>query len=157
MYSALPHYREESYCGLAAQTDHHDWVLGQLKNRSNHAIGRACFSLRVLPPERAKIAFGEERFERAREEVVGEPPVAHEVSGLRQLFPSCAMLPGVQDVSSVECSTCRVARICARGEASVLGEVARVTGVADPEEDRRRKLGRDRVRKFRSKSKLTSA
>lgn len=156
VYSALPHYREESFCGLAAQTDHQGWVLDQLKSRSNHAIGRACFTLRILSQVRATIAFGEERLERARENVAGEIPAPHEGYELRQLLPSCAMLPGARDASSVECSACNVTSFCTLGEASVLGTVAAVTGVIDPEEHRRRKLGRDRTRKHRREKKLAA-
>ena len=156
MFSSLPHYRAESFRGLAAQIAHQKWVLEQLETRSNHAIGRACFTLRILSEERAKTAFGEERLERAREQTADEIPEAHDTYGPPQMLPSCAMLPGALDASSPECSECRVASFCTQAEASVLRSVATITGVADPEEERRRKLGRDRTRRFRLKAKLAA-
>ena len=156
MFSALAHYRAKSFRGLAAQVAHQDWVLEQLKTRSNHAIGWACFTLQILPEERAKLEFGEERLERARVYAAEEIPEAHESCRPLQLLPSCAMLPGARDPSSPECSTCKVASFCTRTEASVLRSVVSVTGMADPEEERRRKLGRDRTRRCRLKAKLAA-
>ena len=156
MFSPLPHYKSESFRGLAAQVAHQDWVLEQLKTSTYHAIGRACFTLQILPEERAKLEFDEECLERAREYAAEEVPEAHESWGPRQLLPSCAMLPGALDISSPECSTCKVASFCTRAGASVLGSVTTVTGAADPEEERRRKLGRDRTRRCRQKAKLAA-
>ena len=156
VFSALPHYRQESLQGLAAQVAHQDWVLEQLKTRNDHAIGRACFTLRILPEERAKAAFGEERLENARACAAEEVPEVHESWGPRRLLPSCAMLAGALDTSSPECLTCKVASFCTRAEASVLGSVTSVTGVADPEDERRRKLGRVRTQRCRAKAKLAA-
>jgi hypothetical protein len=156
MFSALPLYQEESFHGLAAQVAHQDWVLEQLKTRTDHAIGRACFTLRILPAERAMLAFGQERLENARACAAEEVPEVHESWGPRQLLPSCAMLPGALDKSSPECSTCKVVSFCTRAVASVLRSVTTVTGVADPAEERRRKLSRDRTARHRLKAKLAA-
>ena len=156
MFSALPLYQEESFHGLAAQVANQDWVLEQLKTRTDHAIGRACFTLRILPAERAMLAFGQERLENARACAAEEVPEVHESWGPRQLLPSCAMLPGALDKSSPECSTCKVVSFCTRAVASVLRSVTTVTGVADPAEERRRKLSRDRTARHRLKAKLAA-
>jgi hypothetical protein len=78
MFSPLPHYQAESFRGLAAQVAHQDWILEQLKTRTDHAIGRACFTLRILPEVRAKLEFGEERLEKARVLAAEEVPMVHE-------------------------------------------------------------------------------
>jgi hypothetical protein len=156
MYSLLPHYKQESFHGLAAQIAHQDWVLAQLKSRSDSTIGRACFTLRILPEERVRLQFGDERLENARAHAAGEVPEVLESLGPRQLLPSCVMLPGARDISSPECSSCKVATFCTRAEASVLGSVITVTGVADPRAERQRKLGRERTRKSRRKAKLAA-
>jgi hypothetical protein len=153
MFSPLPHYKTGSFVGLAAQVAHQDWVLEQLKTRSDGAIGQACFVLRIVPEERAKLAFGEVRLENGRAHVADEVPEAYEAYTLRQILPSCAMLPGVLDPSSPECSTCQLARFCAGAEAAVLRKVIADTGVADPEGVRRRRQGAVRTAKCRLKAK----
>lgn len=157
MFSALPHYQEESFCGLAAQTAHQDWVIEQIKKlHSNHALGRACFILRILPQDRAELTFGARRFEMARASVEGTVPLPHETIAPREMLPSCMMLPGARDTTSPQCSTCRLASFCARTETSVLASVVSTTGVTDPEEHRRRELGAARTRKSRAKAKLAA-
>jgi len=158
MFSDLPHYREESFRGLAAQTAHQDWVIEQIKQRhSDSLIGHACFVLRIVPQDRAKLAFGDDRLETGRASVEGGAAKPHETIAPRQMLPSCVMLPGVRDMSSSECSACRIADFCGRATEIVLASVVRATGVADPEECRRRALNAARTRKCRDKAKLAAA
>lgn len=161
MYSALPQYQQASFFGLAAQTAHRIWVIEQIKAfRSNSALlGEACYSLRILPEEQARAAFGQERLDMARATVTADATTSspHTSCRLRNSLPSCAILPGAMAPGSIECSECKLSSLCARGEASVLKAVFRATGVSDPVEHREREKGRRRTQMSRAKTRSAAA
>jgi hypothetical protein len=156
MYATLPQYQEASFFGLPAQIAHRVWVIEQIKKlHSNHALGRACFTLRILPEAQARAAFGDERLEMARAIVADDAMAAvpHTACKRRDSLPSCAMLPGAMEIGSSECSKCKIAALCARGGEMVLQTVIGTTGVSDPVESRKRALGKERTRKCRERAR----
>lgn len=56
-------YRLHRYIGTQAQNDHHEWLFSQAQLRSNPSYQLACFIRdELLPEEKVRTRFGEERF-----------------------------------------------------------------------------------------------
>jgi hypothetical protein len=156
-FSHLPEYRTESFHAFPAQTAHRAWVVDVLKTRRGAwAVGNACFVARVLSPELALTVFDEEIVARAREEVTEATPEPSEPCGVPELLPSCLGLPGALSRTSPECVACPASDLCARVQAVTLSALKRATGSENPEYERRKKLGRDRVRRLRAKKALAA-
>ena len=151
-FSHCPEYRTESFHHFPAQIAHRAWVLDLLKvKRSAWALGKACFVNRVIPPELALAEFDEERIGRARKEVVEETPAPPEPFGARDVLPSCLGLPGALVPASPECAACPAMALCAKFEGMTLASLKRTTGSENPEHERRKKLQRERTRRFRKR------
>ena len=158
--SELPHYRAENHCALPAQFAHQEHVAYGVRKRSNGALalGMAIDELRVLPVETAEAVHGAEFVARARERSMGiGRPAPVEPLEPERLIPSCFGLPAPLDVAAEPCSKCPLADKCRKASEHVLGEVEEHHGSIDPTLRHRRELGRDRVRRFREKKRLTAA
>jgi hypothetical protein len=151
-FSHLPEYRTESFHNFSAQLAHRAWIIELLKTkRSAWALGRAVVVNRVIPPELAKLEYGDEKVAQAREEVTEDTPEPSEPCGVPELLPSCLGLPGALSRTSPECVACPAMDLCARMQAVTLATLKRVTGSENPEHERRKKQVRDRVRRFRER------
>lgn len=153
--SSLPHYRTESFQGLAAQLAHRQWVVNEIKRRFGKPrdIGVACFLKRVLPTEIAELEFGLEKVEQARTLVAGETAEAEQAIAMRDLLPSCATLPGAFNAASAECGSCRLNSICSRVSERIGSSLAAEFGSVDPVAARRKKGQAERTRKCRAKKR----
>jgi len=149
--SKLPHYRLENYQGIASQDDHQAWVLQQLKDRggNSHAVGKVCFLERVVPPALAEMEFGRERLEAARAEVASEEPAPVEELTIRELLPSCSMLPGAFKAHET-CYLCSSAWPCEAAQPYFATLFKLHYGAADPAAARKREGTRLRVAKHRA-------
>jgi hypothetical protein len=151
-FSHLPKYRTESFHNFSAQLAHRAWIIELLKTkRSAWALGRAVVVNRVIPPELAKLEYGEEIVARAGEAVAEEAPDPLEPCGVKELLPSCLGLPGALNPTSPECVACPAIDLCARMQAVTLARLKRTTGSENPEHERRKKQVRDRVRRCRER------
>jgi len=158
-FSHLPEYRLESYHEFSAQKAHRAWVLESLKKRGAHAIGRAYFLHRVISPELALAEFGEKLFSRARERLTEEEEVPEpiEACAIEELLPSCFGLPGALAPTSPECRACPAMDRCGRMEGVTRRHLELRTGSENPEHERRKKQGQERVRRHRKKKALAAA
>jgi len=155
MFSALPIYRVNAYCGFSAQDARYDWIIEQVRVR--HAkpwiLAKVCFDEQVLPIARAVSEFGEAAIDRARVEApeVSAPRTKLVVS---DLLPGCFALP---DRAGPLCGKCRVRSNCSDNAARVSSEVIARTGTEHPVDHRHRKAGRDRLRRLRVRRRLGAA
>jgi hypothetical protein len=68
-YSTLPQYRNENYAGLAAQNDHHEWLLLQAAKRggSPATLADMVYGQKILLDSKVRARFGDTISERIRE------------------------------------------------------------------------------------------
>jgi hypothetical protein len=151
-FSGLPQYRNESFSGLRAQTDHRAWVLDEIDRRGAkaRAIGAACFVDRVITEELAEARFGREKVDLARDEVKADNAVALDPVDAAGKLPSCAGLPGAYEVSSDECRGCQYATLCSDLVGRVIEDVVGRTGSDEPVAARKRLNQATRTRKCRA-------
>jgi hypothetical protein len=108
-FSLLSHYRLEVYRDLTAQIDHLNWVKEQLQAQhgSSLGIGRACYVHRVLPEDDARREFGQERLDRAKDEILFSGLIRDETSVAELALPSCFGLPGAPDPGEINATDVR--------------------------------------------------
>jgi hypothetical protein len=156
--SELPHYRAENDCALPDQIAHQEHVAQTARKRSNFqgALGMAIDGLRVLPIEKAETAFDAELIVSAREGAAGVgTPAPFDVLADDQLMPSCFGLPAPLDVGAEPCCRCPLAAQCQLSSGRILADVISRYGSGDPALQHCRELGRERVRRFRERNRLT--
>lgn len=157
--SELPHYRAENDHSLPDQIAHQQHVASGARKRSNCslALGAAIDELRVLPVETAETIYGTEFISRARERSAGiGVSMAVEALPPEQLVPSCFGLPAPLDITAEPCSQCPLADQCQEVSERMLADVVARHGSMNPTLDHRRKLGSERVRRFREKRRLVA-
>jgi hypothetical protein len=66
-FSTQPEYKNDCYCDLPAQNDHHEWLFAQLKLRLNnpHTLARLIYEDKVLPAKKARSRLGDEICDKA--------------------------------------------------------------------------------------------
>lgn len=157
--SELPHYRAENDHALPDQMAHQEHVARAARKRPNCslALGAAIDELRVLPIEKAEAIYGTEFIARARERAAGIGTSASvEALPPEQLIPSCFGLPAPLDIAAEPCSWCPLANQCHEASERMLADVVARHGSMNPTLDHRRKLGSERVRRFREKRRLAA-
>ncbi len=157
--SEQPHYRAENDYSLPDQVAHQEHVARAARKRSNCslALGATIDELRVLPIEKAEAIYGMEFIACARERAAGigtSTPVG--VLPPEHLIPSCFGLPAPLDIDADPCSQCPLANQCQEAAERILADVVARHGSTNPTLDHRRKLGSERVRRFREKRRLAA-
>jgi hypothetical protein len=158
VFSPLPHYLPENFRGSPAQLAHQEWVVAQLWRRraSTGLIGRACFVDRVLPVDRAISEFGAEKIEAARFDARGDASRELTLLELDQTTPSCLGVLHARDIATDPCRCCELQDVCLELTGNVRSFVVARAGSDDPVLDSRRRLGRERTRRFRAKASITA-
>ena len=156
MISLLPQYHSDSFIGDRVQCAHQDWVVEIVRERhmDPRCIARACFELCVLPVDRAHFEFGPRRVERAREHAESErivPVIARKLES-HEFRPSCFGIVHSFDPSEADCARCAFKAPCKTVTDTIADHVRRACGDIDPVLARKRRLGRERVRRHRQRN-----
>ncbi len=95
LFSELPQYRVEAFCGLPAQIEHQQWVIDSLKARQARpfAIAQACFVDRLFTLDRAKAEFNPYVVEQMLSEAAGMKADPAPALRATNFLPSCFGLP----------------------------------------------------------------
>lgn len=156
LFSGLPQYRVEAFCGLPAQLEHERWVTDSLKARRARpfAIAQACFVDHLFTLDRAKAEFDPYVIEQMLSEAAGMK--AEPVPALRatSFLPSCFGLPHACAPALSPCCDCHVREECRTAEAKVREKVAQRYGSEMPRDEAKRAQIRDRVARHRAKKAL---
>ena len=110
----------------------------------------------MISPELALVEFDDEKVASAREYAAENTPEPLDPLKVREILPSCLGLPGALVPTSPECLACPAMGLCVRMEALTLDGLKRTTGSENPEHERRKKQGRERVRRHRAKMALAA-
>jgi hypothetical protein len=153
--SELPQYRNEAFCGLHAQIAHRKWVVDRIKARSmpSRLIGKSCFILKVLPVDIAISEFGVDRVSQARQEVVDDIPVDHEILRDDEFWPSCMGVPRAHTNGTDPCASCAKQGVCRTIGERLINRMREKHGSEDPIMATKRAQTAARVRKHREQKK----
>ncbi len=155
IYPSLPQFRTEADRGASAQARQIRWCVDllKLKHGAPYQIAKLVYQRRVLPEVEAVRVFGEERVEQAKALSLSCEPA--DILGLTNsdFLPACACLPHAYDAGSVECTGCHFRDQCGPAQQVMLDYVTKRFGSTDPVRRRELDAGRERVARFRTKSK----
>jgi hypothetical protein len=159
LFSELPQYRVEAFCGLPAQIEHQQWVIDSLKERQARpfAIAQACFVDRLFTLDRAKAEFNPYVVEQMLSEAAGMKADPAPALRATNFLPSCFGLPHACSPSISPCIECHVREECRTAEAKVRGKVAQRYGNEKPRDEEKLALNRERVARCRAKRALAGA
>ncbi|PTM39805.1 hypothetical protein [Bosea sp. 124] len=155
IYPSLTQFRLEADRGASAQARHIRWcvdLLG-LKHGAPYQIAKLVYQMRVLPEAEALGAFGEERVEMAKAASLSCEPADMPSLTSYDFVPACACVPHAYDAGSAECIGCHFRDHCGAAQQGMLDHVTKRFGSTDPVRQRERDAGRERVARFRAKSK----
>lgn len=159
VFSRLPQYRVEAFCGLPAQIQHQQWVIDGLKARHARpfAIAQACFVDRLFTLDRAKAEFDPYVVEQMLSEAAGMKADPAPALRATNFLPSCFGLPHACSPSISPCIECHVREECRTAEAKVREKVAQRYGNEKPRDEEKLAQNRERVARCRAKKALAGA
>ncbi|CAO4157233.1 hypothetical protein DHODJN_25695 [Methylorubrum extorquens] len=159
LFSELPQYRVEAFCGLPAQLEHQRWVIDSLKARHARpfAIAQACFVDHLFTLDRARAEFDPYVVEQMLSEAAGmkgEPVPALRATSF---LPSCFGVPHACSPAIAPCSEYHVREECRTAETKIREKVAQRYGSDKPRDEEKLALNRERVARCRAKKALAGA
>ncbi|MCH8489818.1 MAG: hypothetical protein LAT81_07805 [Oceanicaulis sp.] len=154
----MPHYRIENFGALPAQLAYREWLISQIELRraTPRVIGTVCFLRRSLPVCDAIKHFGEERVEKAQQDIQGEVPDPEDVLEPQQMRMTCFGIPSAFDAAP-SCATCPERQSCRIAGIVVQGLLKKNLKTDDPVRDRKNTQNRERQRRFRERQRQERA
>jgi len=155
IYPSLPQFQLDADRGASAQARHIRWCVDllRLKHGAPYQIANLVYQRRVLAEVAALSEFGEERVEQAKALALSCEPSDMPSLTVYDFVPACGFVPYAYEADAVECTGCHFRDKCGAAQEGMLERVTKRFGSSDPVRQRERDAGRERVARYRAKSK----